>query len=43
MTTLVDEDGEKVAAFVVTLLAFSLVYFVGRDGAMDCDFTGTCY
>jgi uncharacterized membrane-anchored protein len=44
MSTQVDEDGQKVAAFVVTLVAFALVFFVARDGGMgDCDFTGACY
>ena len=44
MTTQVNEDGEKVMAFVVTMIAFAIAFFAARDGGMaDCDFTGACY
>ena len=40
MTTLVNEDGEK----IVTLAAFSIAFFAARDGgAPPCDFSGFCY
>lgn len=31
MTTRVNEDGEKVMAFVVTMLAFSVPFFASRQ------------
>ena len=44
MTTLVNEDGEKIAAFLITLAAFGIAFFAARDGgAPPCDFSGFCY
>ena len=31
MTTLVDDDGEKVMAFIVTMLAFAVGFFGARQ------------
>lgn len=44
MTTLVNEDGEKVAAFLVALAAFAVAFFGASDGGgAPCDFAGFCY
>lgn len=43
MTTLVNEDGEKVAALRVTSAAFAVPFFGASDGGgAPCDFAGFC-
>lgn len=38
MTTLVDEDGEKIVAFLVILAAFGIAFFATRDGGeLPCE------